>query len=159
MNRGGHSPPRPPLPRAQTSTLLNGPHPRTPSANPRRVDKGVKKPGGPRSIWVPRRVREVGAQFPDRQGRVSPSQALSKPKFRSAGRSATRVAPQSLPFPCHTQDKPEPAARLVCKRNQGFGGAVQIPAKCDLEHSRPRLTVAPGSPRRRRVSARERPAR
>ena len=38
----------------------------------------IKKPGGPRSIWVPRRVREVGAQFPDRQGRVSPSQALFK---------------------------------------------------------------------------------
>src|SRR6202012_5569919 len=38
----------------------------------------VKRTGGPRSIWAPRRVREVGAQFPDRQGRVSPSQALSK---------------------------------------------------------------------------------
>jgi hypothetical protein len=35
----------------------------------------VERPGGPRSIWAPRRVREVGAQFPDRQGRVSPSQA------------------------------------------------------------------------------------
>ncbi len=40
----------------------------------------LKRPGGPRSIWTPRRVREVGAQFPDRQGRVSPSQACSKPK-------------------------------------------------------------------------------
>src|SRR6185312_5850516 len=41
---------------------------------------GQKRTGGPRSIWAPRRVREVGAQFPDRQGRVSPSQALSKPQ-------------------------------------------------------------------------------
>src|SRR5438046_6888738 len=40
----------------------------------------IKKPGGPRSIWAPRRVREVGAQFPDRQGRDSPPQACSKPK-------------------------------------------------------------------------------
>jgi hypothetical protein len=28
------------------------------------------RPGGPRSIWAPRRVREVGAHSPDRLGRV-----------------------------------------------------------------------------------------
>src|SRR3984885_394547 len=36
------------------------------------------KNGGARTLWAPRRAREVGAQFPDRQGRVSPSQALFK---------------------------------------------------------------------------------
>jgi hypothetical protein len=45
----------------------------------------LMRPGGPRSIWTPRRVREVGAQFPDRQGRVSPSHALDKHKFRPRG--------------------------------------------------------------------------
>jgi hypothetical protein len=29
-----------------------------------------RRPGGPRSIWAPRRVREVGAHSPDRLGRV-----------------------------------------------------------------------------------------
>src|SRR6184192_4337046 len=54
----------------------------------------MNKPGGPRSIWVPRRVREVGAQFPDRQGRVSPSQAFSKPDFPNF---ATRTWLENIP--------------------------------------------------------------
>jgi hypothetical protein len=32
------------------------------SAQPREIQH---RPGGPRSIWAPRKVREVGAQFPD----------------------------------------------------------------------------------------------
>src|ERR1035437_1923128 len=43
-------------------------HPRsgTPRRAPAPPNTTRKKPGGPRSIWAPRRVREVGAQFPDR---------------------------------------------------------------------------------------------
>ena len=62
------------------------------AAHRRPTYNAEQRPGGPRSIWAPRRAREVGAQFPDRQGRVSPSQALSKPQcpkqFGSARLSA-----------------------------------------------------------------------
>src|SRR5438132_12577064 len=61
----------------------------------------IKKPGGPRSFWAPRRVREVGAQFPDRQGRVSPSQVklntILPPTDRTDGRELPAVRKTSTP--------------------------------------------------------------
>src|SRR5581483_9724121 len=64
--RGALPPPRPPRKTPGRSPSMS---------HPRRIPP-LNRPGGPRSIWAPRRVREVGAQFPDRQGRVSPSQAF-----------------------------------------------------------------------------------
>src|SRR5205085_2218102 len=67
---------------------------RTPANAPPR-QRPKKRPGGPRSVWAPRRVREVGAQFPDRQGRVSPSHALSKPQSTCSAQAA-RQTPELL---------------------------------------------------------------
>src|SRR6185437_1334543 len=91
---------------------------------------GQKRTGGPRSIWTPRRVREVGAQFPDRQGRVSPSQALSKPKTFSPGlrRAAPPTNPgrkPSIPPPDRGQT-PTAFARFSGSL-QGFGGDRRTP--------------------------------
>ena len=87
-----------------------------------------KKPGGPRSIWTPRRVREVGAQFPDRQGRVSPSQAFSKPRSTRATQSAQRrlnVAARESLLPKQRITYPEIALVFCLQSLSTTGGGLK----------------------------------
>jgi hypothetical protein len=93
----------------------------------------ASRTGGPRSIWAPRRAREVGAQFPDRQGQIAPSHACEyrprPPESAGFRTSYTEPSLHATVAPCPSNTGTFACTVRVCSRADGQALRVAGPLK------------------------------